>query len=214
MEGVTAERKRRGRIVAQLLDEIVPSPNVALDYRSPFALLIATLLSAQCHDEQVNRVVPSLLKKASSPEEMCTLSEETIGELIHSCGFFRVKARYIATLSRQLCEHFNGEVPDDFPSLESLSGVGHKTASVVMGYAFGHPTFPVDTHVHRLAIKWRLSAGSSVERVEMDLKQLFPKNDWFRRHIQFITCGRKYCNRVACKPECLCRICRALEGKM
>ncbi len=210
MKPVTAEQKRRAQTVAALLDEIIPNPNAALDYRSPFALLIATLLSAQCHDEQINRVMPTFLKRASSPEAVCALSEEEIGELIHSCGFFRVKAHYIATLSRQLCEKFNGNVPDDFSSLESLAGVGHKTASVVMGYAFGHPTFPVDTHVHRLALKWHLSSGS-VEKVEVDLKRLFPENDWFRRHIQMITYGRKYCNRVVCKEGSLCRVCKTLE---
>ena len=206
MKPVTTEQKRRAQTVAALWDEIIPNPNAALDYRSPFALLIATLLSAQCHDEQVNRVMPSFLKRAPSPEAACALSEAEIGEIIHSCGFFRVKAHYIATLSRQLCENFNGNVPDDFPSLESLAGVGHKTASVVMGYAFGHPTFPVDTHVHRLALKWRLSKGSVKQ-----LKQLFPKRDWFRRHIQMITYGRGYCNRVVCKEGRLCRVCRALD---
>ena len=209
MKLVTADQKRRAQTVAVLLDEIIPYPNAALDYRSPFALLIATLLSAQCHDEQVNRVMPTFLKRAPSPETVCALSEEEIGAIIHSCGFFRVKAHYIATLSRQLCENFNGNVPDDFPSLESLAGVGHKTASVVMGYAFGHPTFPVDTHVHRLALKWHLSSGS-VEKVEADLKRLFPESDWFRRHIQMITYGRKYCNRVVCKEGSLCRVCRVL----
>ena len=209
MKSVTAEQKRRAQTVATLLDEIIPNPNAALDYRSPFALLIATLLSAQCHDEQVNRVMPSFLKRAPSPEAACALSEAEIGEIIHSCGFFRVKAHYIATLSRQLCENFNGNVPDDFQSLESLTGIGHKTASVVMGYAFGHPTFPVDTHVHRLALKWHLSSGS-VEKVEADLKRLFPESDWFRRDIQMITYGRKYCNRVVCKAGRLCRVCGVL----
>ena len=210
MEPVTKVQKRHAQTVATLLDEIIPHPNAALDYRSPFALLIATLLSAQCHDEQVNRVMPTLLSKASTPEAMCALSEEAIGSIIHSCGFFRTKARYIAALSQQLCENFNGHVPNDFPSLESLAGVGHKTASVVMGYAFGHPTFPVDTHVHRLALKWHLSSGS-VEKVEADLKRLFPKSDWFRRHIQMITYGRKYCNRAMCKEGRLCRVCEALQ---
>ena len=204
--------KKRVVKVVECLEQMVPNPCTSLPYDSPFALLIATLLSAQCHDEQVNRVMPGLWKKASTPQEMCLLSEAEIGALIHPCGFFRTKAHYIATLSRQLCERFHGEVPNHFPSLESLAGVGHKTASVVMGHAFGYPAFPVDTHVYRLARKWRLSVGSSVERVEVDLKRCFPQNEWFRRHLQMITYGRLYCNRVACKPEHLCKICQALQA--
>ena len=205
--------EERVRIVTQILDKHYPNPQASLNYTTPFTLLIATLLSAQCHDEQVNRVTPKLFKLANTPQKMAALSEETIGKIIYSCGFYHAKARYIRELSEQLCVLHNGTVPDNFEALEKLSGVGHKTASVVLGHAFGLPAFPVDTHVRRLAIKWQLSPGPSVERVERDLKNLFPQNTWFKRHIQIITFGRQFCNRQACRTDHLCEICSALQGK-
>ncbi|MGX8717255.1 MAG: endonuclease III [bacterium] len=203
--------EERIEIVTHILDKCYPNPQASLDYTTPFTLLVATLLSAQCHDEQVNRVTPKLFEKANTPQKMALLSEETIGKLIYSCGFYHSKAHYIRELSEQLCTLHNGNVPQDFESLEKLSGVGHKTASVVLGHAFGLPAFPVDTHIRRLAIKWKLSPGPSVERVEQDLKRIFPQNTWFKRHIQIISYGRQYCNRQACRPEHPCEICSALK---
>lgn len=203
--------EERVRIVTQILDKHYPNPQGSLNYTTPFTLLVATLLSAQCHDEQVNRVTPKLFKIADTPQKMALLSEETIGSIIYSCGFYHAKARYIRELSEQLCEFHNGIVPDNFDALEKLSGVGHKTASVVLGHAFGIPAFPVDTHVRRLAVKWQLSPGPSVERVESDLKSIFPESTWFKRHIQMISFGRRFCNRQACRPDNPCEICLALR---
>jgi len=205
--------KQRVHIVIRYLDAAFPDPGPSLQASSPFELLIATILSAQCRDEQVNRVLPALMKAAPSPPKMRLLPEETIQNLIHSCGFFRAKAHAISALSHQLCARFHGQVPSTFGDLESLPGVGHKTASVVMGHAFGQPAFPVDTHIKRLALKWGLSQGPTVERIEADLKRLFPQSTWFKRHMQMILFGRTYCNRTACKPAHLCCICKALKVK-
>ncbi|MCQ2956081.1 MAG: endonuclease III [Opitutales bacterium] len=199
------------QIILHYLDQAFPNPEPSLQASTPFEILIATLLSAQCHDEQVNRVMPNLMNAAHTPQEMRKVPEATLQKLIYSCGFFRNKARAIKALSEQLCERFNGEVPCTFDDLESLPRVGHKTASVVMGHAFGQFAFPVDTHIHRLALKWGLSKGPNVERVERDLKRIFPQNDWFKRHLQLILFGRAYCNRTQCKPEHLCCICKALQ---
>ena len=198
-------------VILRILDEKFPDPQPSLQYTTPFTLLIATLLSAQCHDEQVNKVTPRLFARASTPQQMKALTEQEIGQLIHSCGFYKVKAHYIRTLSQQLCDHFAGIVPNNFAELETLSGVGHKTASVVIGHAFGIPAFPVDTHIKRVSLKWGLSQGPSVEKVEADLKQIFPKKDWFKRHLQMILYGRYYCNHIACNTKHLCNICKTLQ---
>lgn len=205
--------EERIHIITKILDQYFPNPQASLDYTTPFTLLIATLLSAQCHDEQVNRVTPELFKLADTPQKMALLSEETIGKIIYSCGFYHAKAHYIRELSEQLCMRHNGFVPNNFEALEKLSGVGHKTASVVLGHAFGLPAFPVDTHIRRLAIRWQLSPGPSVERVERDLKHIFPQNTWFKRHIQIISFGRRFCNRQACRTDHLCEICSALKAR-
>ena len=205
--------KQRVRIVIRYLDAAFPDPVPSLRANSPFELLIATILSAQCRDEQVNRVLPALMKAAPSPQKMRLLPEKTIQNIIHSCGFFRAKAHALSALSHQLCARFHGQVPSTFGDLESLPGVGHKTASVVMGHAFGQPAFPVDTHIKRLALKWGLSQGPTVERIEADLKRLFPQSTWFKRHMQMILFGRTYCNRTQCKPTHLCCICKALKVK-
>ena len=204
--------EERVNVITRILDKHYPYPQASLNYTTPFTLLVATLLSAQCHDEQVNRVTPKLFQLADTPQKMASLSEETIGKIIYSCGFYHAKAHYIRELSEQLCTLHNGVVPSNFETLEKLSGVGHKTASVVLGHAFGIPAFPVDTHVRRLAIKWHLSPGPSVERVECDLKQIFPENTWFKRHIQIISFGRQFCNRQTCRPDHLCEICSALNS--
>mgnify|MGYP004651473001 FL=1 len=198
-------------IILKVLDEKFPNPQASLHYTTPFTLLIATLLSAQCHDEQVNKVTPQLFAKADTPQQMQTLSEQEIGQLIHSCGFYKVKAHYIRILSQQLCDQFHGIVPNTFEELETLTGIGHKTASVVLGHAFGLPAFPVDTHVKRVAIRWGLSQGPSVEKVEEDLKFIFPQKDWFKRHLQMVLYGRHYCNHTACNQKHLCDICKNLQ---
>jgi endonuclease III len=203
--------KERTQLIIHILDKYYPQPQASLVYTTPFTLLIATLLSAQCHDEQVNRVTPKLFEKADTPQKMALLSEETIGQLIYSCGFYRTKAHYIRELSEQLCVLHNGIVPNNFEDLEKLSGVGHKTASAVLGHAFGIPTFPVDTHVRRLAIRWGLSRGPSVERVEHDLKNIFSQNTWFKRHIQMISYGRQFCNHQTCNQKHSCEICFVLK---
>ena len=201
---------KRARIILDQLDVFCPNPKPSLIYETPYQLLIAVLLSAQCKDERVNQVTPHLFQKAATPQAMVQLPIEAIENIIHSCGFFKVKARYIHELSEQLCTKHNGQVPSTVEALESLSGVGHKTASVVMGHAFGAKTFPVDTHIHRLSLKWQLSKGPSVEKVEVDLKRIFPDSVWHKLHLQMIDYGRNYCNRFACTSKKLCPICKAL----
>ena len=201
---------KRAAIILEQLDHFCPNPKPSLIYETPYQLLIAVLLSAQCKDERVNQVTPHLFQVAPTPQIMLKLPIEEIETIIHSCGFFKVKARYIHTLSEQLCTHHQGNVPSTFEALEKLSGVGHKTASVVMGHAFGAKTFPVDTHIHRLSLKWQLSKGPSVEKVEADLKRIFPNSIWHKLHLQMIDYGRNYCNRFACTPKKLCPICEAL----
>lgn len=202
---------KRTDIILKLLNHFCPDPQPSLVYSTPYQLLIAVLLSAQCKDERVNKVTPQLFQEASTPQAMRQLPLKRIEAIIHSCGFFKVKARYIHELSEQLCTLYDGQVPASFEALESLSGVGHKTASVVMGHAFGEKTFPVDTHIHRLSLKWQLSKGPSVEKVEADLKQLFSDTIWHKLHLQMINYGRNYCNRFACTSKKLCPICQALS---
>ena len=200
----------RVKIILDQLDVFCPNPKPSLTYETPYQLLIAVLLSAQSKDERVNKVTPHLFQEAATPQSMVQLPVEAIEKIIRSCGFFKVKARYIHELSKQLCVNYNGQVPSTFEDLESLSGVGHKTASVVMGHAFGAKTFPVDTHIYRLSLKWQLSKGPSVEKVETDLKRIFPDSLWYKLHLQMIHYGRNYCNRFACTSKKLCPICKAL----
>ncbi len=198
-------------IILSYLDTFCPNPEASLHYTTPYQLLIAVLLSAQCKDEQVNKVTPKLFKKAKTPQEMCQLPIKTIEDIIYSCGFFKTKARYIHKLSEQLCERYAGQIPRSFEALESLAGVGHKTASVVLSHVFGIKTFPVDTHIHRLSLKWQLSKGPSVVEVESDLKRIFPDSIWFKLHLQMIHYGRNYCNRFTCNSKKICPICQALK---
>jgi len=179
--------------IAVILDKLFPDTPVPLLHRDPFSLLIAVLLSAQCTDERVNRVTPLLFRKASTPQRMARLSAAEIECVIRPCGLGPAKSKNIRELSRRLVAEHGGVVPCSFEQLESLPGVGHKTAGVVMGQAFGQPAFPVDTHIHRLAARWGLSNGSSVERTERDLKRLFAEATWNKRHLQFIYFGRGYC---------------------
>lgn len=187
------ERQRRAELAAGVLDRIYPQVKPTLDFINPFTLLVATLLSAQCTDKKVNAVTPELFSRASTPAAMAALGEEGILPIIVSLGLAPTKSRNIAALSQKLCREFAGDVPRTFAELESLPGVGHKTASVVMALAFGVPAFPVDTHIRRLAQRWGLSASTDVKQIEADLKELFPPADWYRRHLQLIYFGREYC---------------------
>lgn len=183
----------RAQKVGEILDRLYPEPPIPLEHRDPFTLLIAVLLSAQTTDAQVNKVTPALFKLASTPQQMAKLSEAQILEKIRSCGLSPTKAKNIRNLAQTLVDEYGGEVPRSIEELEKLPGVGHKTASVVMSQAFGEPAFAVDTHIHRLAERWRLSNGTTVEQTERDLKKVFPRDEWARRHLQIIYFGREYC---------------------
>ena len=176
-----------------ILDELYPEPPIPLDHSDPFTLLVAVLLSAQCTDERVNIVTPGLFELAPDPETMAKVSVESILEKIRSCGLAPTKAKNISKLAQRLVEEFGGVVPADLATLETLPGVGHKTASVVMSQAFGVPAFPVDTHIFRLARRWGLSRGKNVDAVEKDLKKVFPTERWNDAHLQIIYFGREHC---------------------
>jgi endonuclease-3 len=186
-------KKERAEKIGEILDRIYPNPPIPLEHADPFTLLIAVLLSAQTTDVQVNKVTPALFARARTPAQMAALPERTILSAIRSCGLAPGKARNIRKLSQLLLTEHGGRVPADIEALERLPGVGHKTASVVMSQAFGVPAFPVDTHIHRLAARWRLSNGRNVETTERDLKKLYPPKDWGKRHLQIIYFGREYC---------------------
>lgn len=174
------------------LQRLYPNPPVPLDHSDPYTLLIAVLLSAQCTDERVNQVTPALFELAHTPQEMVKLEVEQIKAIIRPCGLSPAKSKNIHRLSEMLLEEHNGEVPCDFEALEALPGVGHKTASVVMAQSFGVPSFPVDTHIHRLMYRWGLSTGKSVEQTERDAKRLFPRERWNDLHLQIIFYAREY----------------------
>lgn len=199
-------RKEIARKIQRILSELYPEPAIPLQHRDPYTLLIAVLLSAQCTDARVNLVTPALFARASTPWEMVQLSVAEIKELINSCGLAPRKAQAIWDLSQLLIEHYEGKVPESFEALESLPGVGHKTASVVMSQAFHHPAFPVDTHIHRCAKRWGLSEGKNVEQTERDLKALFPKKEWNRLHLRIIYFAREYCQAKKHQAS-LCPIC-------
>ena len=187
------KRVEKAERIRKILDRLYPLPPVPLRHRDPFTLLIAVLLSAQCTDERVNRVTPALFAEARTAAAMAKLPVARIRELIRSCGLAPSKARNISALSKILVAEHGGRVPESFQALEALPGVGHKSASVVMSQAFGHPAFPVDTHIHRLAARWGLSSGVNVERTERDLKEIFPEEAWNRLHLQIIFFGREHC---------------------
>ena len=181
------------KTVQQILDAYIPDPQIPLNHHSHYTLLIAVLLSAQSTDAKVNEITPALFEKADTPEKMTKLSVEEIQRTIKVIGLAPTKAKAIHKLSQMLVEQFGSVVPDTFEELESLPGVGHKTASVVMIQAFHKPAFPVDTHIFRCAHRWGLSKGKTVEKVEEDLKKLFPEKDWEKLHLQIILFARKYC---------------------
>lgn len=181
------------REMGQILDQYFPHPEIPLQHKDPYTLLIAVLLSAQCTDLRVNQVTPLLFAKASTPEQMAELSEEEICECIRSCGLAPTKAKAIRELSKILAAQYAGIVPASFEALESLPGVGHKTASVVMVQAFHQPAFPIDTHILRCAVRWGLTDSKQVKEVERVLKEAFPKKDWGKRHLQIILFARTFC---------------------
>ena len=190
----------------QRLAELYPNPPIPLDHSNPFTLLVAVLLSAQCTDERVNQVTPKLFRRARSAKKMTTVPVEDILEIIRPCGLSPTKSKAIAKLSEILVEQYGGKVPQDMEALESLPGVGHKTASVVMAQAFGVPAFPVDTHIHRLAQRWGLTNGKNVKQTEADLKKLFPEESWNKLHLQIIFYGREFCSARGCDGR-VCEIC-------
>ena len=200
------KRADKIRFIGEKLDELFPNPPIPLDYSSAYTMLVAVVLSAQCTDIRVNQVTKVLFKAAKTPAAMVKFGIDRIAEIIKPCGFFNTKSVNIYNLSKELVEKFGGKVPQTFEELESLPGVGHKTASVVMSHIFKIPAFPVDTHIHRLAMRWGLSDGSSVEQTENDLKKVFPESEWEKRHLQIIYFGRTYCKARGHKPE-ECPIC-------
>ena len=202
-------KKDKIQFICKTLDELYPNPPIPLDYFDPYTLLVAVVLSAQCTDARVNIVTKELYKKAKTPAAMVKLGVEKITEIIKPCGLSTTKGKNIYSLSKILVDEYGGEVPRTFEELEALPGVGHKTASVMMIHAFKVPAFPVDTHIHRLAKRWGLSDGSSVEQTEKDLKKIFPESEWEKRHLQIILFGRTYCKALGHKPE-QCPICSKL----
>jgi endonuclease III len=199
----TGDKVRR---IGGILDELYPQPPIPLLHRDPFSLLVAVMLSAQTTDKKVNQVTPALFARAGTAQAMSGLSVEAILDHIRVLGLAPTKAKNLKALSAQLVERHGGKVPCDMDALEALPGVGHKTASVVLAQAFGVPAFPVDTHIHRLACRWGLSSGKNVRRTEEDLKRLFPRDEWTRRHLQIIYFGREHCPALRHEPSG-CPIC-------
>ncbi|MEM1327953.1 MAG: endonuclease III [Bacteroidota bacterium] len=205
-------KKERASKIAVILEELYPEVPVPLDHMDNYTLLIAVLLSAQCTDKRVNLVTPHLFERADNPAAMVKLEVEEIRQIIRPCGLSPRKSKAIHRLSEILLEEYNGEVPESFEALEALPGVGHKTASVVMSQGFGHPAFPVDTHIHRLAYRWKLSTGKNVEKTEADLKKIFPKELWNKLHLQIIFYGREFCPARGHNPH-ECHICSEFGRK-
>jgi endonuclease-3 len=205
-------KKERASYLLDRLDQLYPETPIPLDHKDPFTLLIAVLLSAQCTDARVNTVTPALFALADNPHDMSLVPVEKVRGIIRPCGLSPRKSVAIVELSRILIEQHGGQVPQDFVALEALPGVGHKTASVVMAQAFGVPAFPVDTHIHRLARRWKLSPGKSVEQTEADLKKLFPRDRWNKLHLQIIFAGREHCTARGCNGK-TCLLCRALFSR-
>ena len=185
------KRSEKATIIGKTLDELYPKTPIPLDHDSSYTLLVAVMLSAQTTDKKVNEVTPKLFRIANTPEKMAELSTDTIQEIIKEIGLAPTKAKNLHKMALQLLE--GGGVKQDWDYLESLAGVGHKTASVVMSQWYGEPAFPVDTHIHRLACRWGLSNGKNVEKTELDLKKIWPEDQWNRRHLQIIFFGREYC---------------------
>lgn len=194
-----AERRRRAQIILKRLDDLYPNPPIPLDHTDAFSMLIAVLLSAQCTDKRVNTVTPELFRLARTPETMARQKVEDVLKIVKPCGLGPQKAKAIVGLSKILVEKYAGQVPDELEELETLPGVGHKTAQVVIAQCFDKPAFPVDTHIHRLAKRWKISSGKSVIQTERDLKSLFAEEHWNKLHLQFIYYGREYCTARGCQ---------------
>ena len=200
------KKEERFIYISKELQRLYPETPIPLDHDSIYTLLIAVLLSAQCTDVRVNQVTPELFSLANNPFDMALVDPDEIRKVIRPCGLSPKKSKAIAELSKILCEKYEGQVPESFEALEALPGVGHKTASVVMSQGFKHPAFPIDTHIHRLAQRWRLSRGKNVKQTEKDLKKGFPIEDWNKLHLQIIFYGREYCTARGCDGR-VCKIC-------
>jgi len=199
-------KKERAKLILERLNSLYPETPIPLDHRNNFELLVAVLLSAQCTDERVNQVTPHLFALAHKAKDMQHVPVDKIYQIVRPCGLAPRKSKAISNLSKILVEKHGGEVPEDMAMLEALPGVGHKTASVVMSQAFGHPAFPVDTHIHRLAQRWGLTKGHNVTQTERDLKKLFPRQYWNRLHLQIIFYGREFCTARGCDGR-VCELC-------
>lgn len=204
-----ATRAARAAYVDRRLAELYPAPAIPLDHTNAFTLMVAVLLSAQCTDKRVNQITPRLFALADTPEKMAQLSVAQIDAIVRPCGLAPRKAEAIRGLSEILVAKHGGRVPQSFEELEELPGIGHKSASVVMTQAFGVPSFPVDTHIHRLAQRWKLTTGQSVAQTERDLKKLFPREHWNPLHLRIIYYGREHCSAWGCDGT-VCEICREL----
>ena len=202
-------RQQRAQYIRRRLDHFFPEVSVPLAHRDPFTLLVAVILSAQCTDRRVNEITPALFAAANTPEKMAALPVATIARIIRPCGLAPAKSKAIKETARLLVERHGGRVPRTFEELEELPGVGHKTASVVMAQAFGFPAFPVDTHIHRLAKRWKLTRGRNVVETERDLKKLFPESAWNKLHLQIIFYGRAHCTARGCTGKS-CPICKSI----
>ena len=200
------ENKEKSKVILKILNQIYPKTPIPLKHKNKFTLLVSVALSAQTTDVNVNNATKNIYPKYNKPEHFVKLGRKKIEKLIKSLGFFRMKAKSVYLLSKQLIEKHGGKVPQTFEELEKLQGVGHKTASVVMSQGFGHPAFPVDTHIHRLAQRWGLTNGKNVVQTENDLKRLFPKKSWNKLHLQIIYYGRQYCKARECYGL-TCKIC-------
>ena len=203
-------RLERANYVAKNLAKLYPETPIPLDHSDAFTLLVAVVLSAQCTDKKVNEVTPALFRLAPTPQKMAALKVEQVYQVIRQLGLAPQKSKALVGLAKLIVEKHHGQVPRTFEELEELPGVGHKTASVVMAQAFGVPAFPVDTHIHRLAKRWKLSVGKSVEQVERDLKKVFPEKDWNKLHLRIIFYGREYCTARGCDGK-TCPICLELR---
>ena len=200
------DEKEKAKKILKILNKIYPTTPIPLDHTSKFTLLMSVLLSAQCTDLNVNNVTKNIYPKYNRPEHFVKLGKKRIEKLIKSIGLFRVKAKSIYLMSKQLLEKHGGKVPKSFEELEKLPGVGHKTASVVMSQGFGVPAFAIDTHIHRLAQRWGLTNGKNVVQTEKDLKRIFPEKTWSKLHLQIIYYGREYCRARDCYGL-TCKIC-------
>jgi endonuclease-3 len=204
-------KQERANYVGKELAKLYPETPVPLDHTDAFTLLVAVVLSAQCTDKKVNEITPALFAEAGTPAKMAAMTEARVLSLIRQLGLAPQKSKALVGLGKMLMAKHAGQVPRTFEELEELPGVGHKTASVVMAQAFGVPAFPVDTHIHRLAKRWKLSPGKSVEQVEKDLKRLFPEDSWNQLHLRIIFYGREHCTARGCDGK-TCGICAALRA--